>query len=160
MSRTHFETSVPNFPSALGFMIAALTSLAALRDLRDEVLRKMNFFKKPRIFCFKLFHDCFKKLRPANRGENGLSRATAWQAAASRSITGRVAASEETARNVAYRQRDADEGTLIPTPNAARFSTIITRANRYIPIVSPIAACIAKNEEWRQTAIGAYWPKQ
>ena len=36
------------------------------------------------------------------------------------------------------------EGTLIPTPNAARFSTIVTRANRYIPIVSPIAACIAK----------------
>ena len=36
------------------------------------------------------------------------------------------------------------KGTLIPTPNAARFSTIITRANRYIPIVSPMAACIAK----------------
>jgi hypothetical protein len=36
------------------------------------------------------------------------------------------------------------QGTLIPTPNAARFSIIITRANRYIPIVSPIAVCIAK----------------
>ena len=36
------------------------------------------------------------------------------------------------------------KGTLIPTANAARFSTIITRANRYSPIVSPIAACIAK----------------
>jgi hypothetical protein len=32
----------------------------------------------------------------------------------------------------------------IPTPSAAKFSTIITSANRYIPIVSPIAACIAK----------------
>ena len=36
------------------------------------------------------------------------------------------------------------KGTLIPTPNAARFSKIMTRANRYIPIVSPMAACITK----------------
>jgi hypothetical protein len=33
----------------------------------------------------------------------------AWQAAASRCITGRIAASEENARNAAYRQRDAKE---------------------------------------------------
>jgi len=34
---------------------------------------------------------------------------TAWQAPAPQCITGRVAASEETARNAAYRQRDATE---------------------------------------------------
>jgi hypothetical protein len=33
---------------------------------------------------------------------------------------------------------------LIPIPKAAKFKTIITRAKRYIPIASPIAACIAK----------------
>jgi len=59
--------------------------------------QKNEFFSKNRGLsvsnCFKLFHDCFKKLRPANRGENGLSRGfrlrarlrrdkTAWQAAA------------------------------------------------------------------------------
>ena len=33
---------------------------------------------------------------------------------------------------------------LIPIPKAARFKTIITRAKRYIPIASPITACIAK----------------
>ena len=36
------------------------------------------------------------------------------------------------------------QGALISTPKAARFSTIVTRANIYIPIVSPIAVCIAK----------------
>ena len=30
MSRTHFETSIPNFPSVLGFMIAALTYFSGI----------------------------------------------------------------------------------------------------------------------------------
>ena len=30
MSRTHFVTAVPNFPSALGFMIAALTYFSGI----------------------------------------------------------------------------------------------------------------------------------
>jgi hypothetical protein len=33
---------------------------------------------------------------------------------------------------------------VIPTPKAATFKTIITRANKYIPIARPIAAWIAK----------------
>src|SRR4051812_3475551 len=36
------------------------------------------------------------------------------------------------------------KGTLVAEPNADRFRTIMTKANRYIPIASPIAACIAK----------------
>jgi hypothetical protein len=39
---------------------------------------------------------------------------------------------------------ETDRSLLIPIPNAARFKTIITRAKRYIPIASPITACIAK----------------
>src|SRR5581483_117511 len=34
-----------------------------------------------------------------------------------------------------------------PAPNAARLRTIITRPNRYIPIISPMAACIATMHE-------------
>src|SRR6266436_3470899 len=34
--------------------------------------------------------------------------------------------------------------SVLGTPNAARFITIMTSANRYSPIVNPIAACIAK----------------
>jgi hypothetical protein len=92
------------------------------------------FFKEPRI----------KGLRRGFRLRATLRRdKTAWQAAASRMHYG---------ENCCFGRNYAEcrvspagcQGTLIPTPNAARFSTIVTKVNRYIPIVSPIAVCIAK----------------
>src|SRR4029079_2841020 len=69
---------------------------------------------------------------------------TACQAAASNPLRGELLLQKKLRGRGASEAGCPMKGMLIPMPNAARFSTIITRANRYIPIVSPIAACIVK----------------
>ena len=83
-----------------------------LRDLGDEVLKENEIFQKTVNYLFQTVSSCFTTVSKNFVSQIAKQRpflGTPWQAAASRSITGRVAASEETARNVAYRQPDARE---------------------------------------------------
>jgi hypothetical protein len=72
------------------------TAYLILRDLRDEVLKKMKFFKKPRISGLSTGIPPSRKAPARQDGGAGRQRPDA--------ITGSIAASGETA---AYHQRNA-----------------------------------------------------
>ena len=115
------------------------TAYLVLRDLRDEVLKKRKFFKKPRISGLSTGLPPSRKA-PARQETRRRGRPQRPNA-----LGGELPASEETADVPRPAGGIPDERN--PNTDAERGQIqciIITKANSYILVVSLIAASVAK----------------